>query len=58
MVFLAWVLDSITFGGFEMKLAVWALKESGVLLKQHASGDSTTGQVCWASWGTSEFNHK
>ena len=35
LAFLTKVLDSITFGDFKMKLAVWPLKRSGVLLKQH-----------------------
>ena len=31
------VVDSVTFGGFKVKSAVWPLKGSGVLLKQHCS---------------------
>ena len=43
------VLDSITFGGFKIKIGCWPLIGSGVLLKQHCSitlVTCTTGQVC------------
>ena len=39
-----WDIDSITFGGFKVKLAVWPLKGSGVLLKQHCSITLATAQ--------------
>ena len=32
-----YVLDSITFGGFEIELGVWPLKGSEALLKQHCT---------------------
>ena len=37
--------DSITFGGFKIKLTVWPLKVSGVLLKQHCFIALTTAQL-------------
>ena len=38
------VVDSVTFGGIKVKSAVWPLKGSGVLLKQHWSITLATAQ--------------